>query len=362
TDTYLPTVNGVTYTVETWRDRWHQRNGCMDIIYPKAKSYSPDENEYPVFSLRFPFYPGFRMGAPLIPESVSDADVVHSHTPFGVGYAGLRLAKRESLPFVVSYHTPIAEYTRYITPGSRESRLLRKFTQRFERWFFNRANRIIAPTEQAKNRLREDVNVTTPVKVIPNGVNIDHFKPQDPDEFLSSYSIPSDKPIIGYTGRHGFEKQLEEIIDATESLDVRVLFGGDGPARETLEQKAREVNTDIRFLGFLDREELPLFYSTLDVFAFPSPVETQGLVALEANACGTPVVGANSGALAATIKDDETGYNYESGNSEAFAKAIEKALDNVDRLSETCLARREELSVTTSIDDLTELYAEILDN
>ncbi|MFC7173338.1 glycosyltransferase [Haloplanus litoreus] len=58
----------------------------------------------------------------------------------------------------------------------------------------------------------------------------------------------------------------------------------------------------------------PAFYSALDAFVFPSPIETQGLVALEANACGTPVVGANDGALADTVVEGETGYHFETGD------------------------------------------------
>ncbi|MEF8774544.1 MAG: glycosyltransferase, partial [Halobacteriales archaeon] len=116
---------------------------------------------------------------------------------------------------------------------------------------------------------------------------------------------------------------------------------------------------DVRFLGFLDREELPAFYTALDVFAFPSPVETQGLVALEANACGTPVVGCNEGALADTIEDGETGYHYPGGDPGAFAAAIERAIDDADRLRGTCLDRREDLSVEKSVEQLADLYDDL---
>jgi hypothetical protein len=57
TDTYLPTVNGVTYTVETWRDRWAARGGHMDVVYPDG-DHDPAANEYPVNSVPFPFYDG----------------------------------------------------------------------------------------------------------------------------------------------------------------------------------------------------------------------------------------------------------------------------------------------------------------
>jgi glycosyltransferase involved in cell wall biosynthesis len=142
-------------------------------------------------------------------------------------------------------------------------------------------------------------------------------------------------------------------------MDVTVLFGGDGPARESLEAQARAVDADVRFLGFLDRAELPAFYSALDVFAFPSPVETQGLVALEANACGTPVVGADAGALSNTVDDGETGYHFESGDVSGFRAAIERALDERERLRETCLARREAVSVERAVEKLADVYAAV---
>jgi glycosyltransferase involved in cell wall biosynthesis len=139
-------------------------------------------------------------------------------------------------------------------------------------------------------------------------------------------------------------------------MDVTVVFGGDGPARETLRQRAADRDVDARFLGFLDREELPAFYSVLDAFAFPSPVETQGLVALEANACGTPVAGVDSGALADTVDDGETGYKATAGDAASFRRAVERTLAERDTLRETCLARRERTSVDHAVDMLTDVY------
>ncbi|PSP70337.1 glycosyl transferase family 1, partial [Halobacteriales archaeon QH_9_66_26] len=73
TDTYLPTVNGATYTIRTWRERWLDRGGRMDVVYP-GSSHDPAVGEHPVGSLPFPFYEGFRLGAPTVPDAVRDAD------------------------------------------------------------------------------------------------------------------------------------------------------------------------------------------------------------------------------------------------------------------------------------------------
>ncbi|MFB6135548.1 MAG: glycosyltransferase [Halobacteriaceae archaeon] len=359
TDTYLPTVNGVTYTVQTWADRWRARGGWMDVVYPDA-DHAPEPTEHPVFSLPFPFYQGFRLAAPRIPDAVCEAEVVHPHTPFSLGVAGLRLARRRDLPVVASYHTPTAEYAEYVVPDALTGPV-RRASERWERWFFDRADVVVVPSATTRDHVRDRVGVSTPVEVVPNGVDVDRFAPVDAAEFRSRHGLEDADRLVGYTGRHGFEKRLSDLVAAAEGLDATVVLGGDGPAREDLQRRAAALDADVRFLGFLDREELPAFYSALDVFAFPSPVETQGLVALEAIACGTPVVGADSGALAGTVDDGETGYHFETGDPAAFRDAIRRALSERDRLAERCLDRRGELSVEAAIDHLEGVYERALD-
>jgi glycosyltransferase involved in cell wall biosynthesis len=357
TDTYLPTVNGVSYAISQWRDRWQARGGRMHVVYPEADGHEPGPDEHPVGSLPFPFYDGFRLGSPRIPQGVRDVDVVHVHTPFSLGMAGQRLARRADAPLVASYHTPTGEYTDYVAPTDGVADGLQSVSRHWERLFLGRADAIVAPTERTRRHLVDTVGVDARVAVIPNGVDTDLFRPVDPTDFLERHDVDPDVAIVGYTGRQGREKNLDELVAAVDGLDVTVLFGGDGPARESLERQAEGVEADVRFLGFLDRELLPQFYAALDVFAFPSPVETEGMVAQEAYACGTPVVGVNSGALATTVVDDETGYHYQEGDVDAFRAAIERALATREELRNHCLDRREELSVERSVDLLADLYA-----
>lgn len=358
TDSYLPTVNGVTYTVSTWHDRWQSRGGEMPVVYPRA-DYDAGPAEHSVPSLRFPFYEGYRMALPRTPSAVADldVDVVHAHTPFGLGLAGLRFAHKHDLPFVASYHTPTAEYANYVVPDAATG-VVRGASERWERWFLDHADLVLTPSERTRDHVW-DLGVDAPVEPLPNGVDIQTFHPVDTDDFLARHDLPADEALVGYTGRHGYEKRLSDLLAAAEGLDATVVFGGDGPARDDLEAEARERDADVRFLGFLDREELPAFYSALDAFAFPSPVETEGLVALEANACGTPVAGVNAGALTETVDDGETGYHYEPGDIDGFREAIERTLDERERLAQNCLSRREVISVERAIDDLEELYGEL---
>jgi len=356
TDSYLPTLNGVTYTVQTWSEWWGKRGSRMDVVYPNS-SHDADTGEYPVPSIPFPFYEGFRVGVPKIPAGVGGADLVHAHTPFSLGLAGLRFARRENLPFVASYHTPTAEYAEYVVPGALTGPV-RKASERWERWFFERADAVVAPSEVTASTLRERVGTDVRVEVVPNGVDTERFRPVETDVFRERHDLP-DGPLVGYTGRHGYEKRLDVLVDAAAGLDATVVFGGDGPAREELEKQATESDADVRFLGMLDRDELPAFYASLSAFAFPSPVETQGLVALESMACGTPVVGADAGALAGTVTEGETGYHFPTGDAGALREAIRRTLAERERLRENCLARRDALSVEGALDELEAVYESV---
>ncbi|MFQ3295461.1 MAG: glycosyltransferase involved in cell wall biosynthesis [Halobacteriales archaeon] len=357
TDTYLPTVNGVTYTIQSWRRRWQKNGGRMDVVYPRS-SHAPEAGEYPVKSVSFPFYEDYRLGAPQVPEAVTDVDLVHAHTAFALGLAGLRLARRIDVPLVASYHTPTGEYTEYVTDVDRVAGALTNVTESYERWYFDRADLVVVPSEPAREHIVDEVGVRTPVRIVSNGVDTGRFRPVEDDAFRNRYDLEG--TLIGYTGRHGYEKRLQDLIDVAGAVDATIVLGGDGPARADLEARAEEIDADIRFLGFLDREEMPAFYSTLDVFAFPSPVETQGLVALEAYACGTPVVGANGGALSQTINDGVTGYHFKTGNVDNFANMLRQALSERERLAENCLDRRRQISIDRSMSDLADVYKELL--
>ncbi|MFB6304030.1 MAG: glycosyltransferase [Haloferacaceae archaeon] len=357
TDTYHPTVNGVTYTVAAWRDRWTARGGRMDVVYPGVDGYDPAPGEHPVPSLPFPYYDGFRLGLPRLPRAVRrlDVDVVHAHTPFALGLDALRLARKRDAAVVANYHTPTGEYADYLTDREWAEDAIAGVSERYERWFFGRADAVVAPSEATRRHL-ESVVPSARIEVVPNGIDLDRFRPVDPTDFRERHGLDGDRPLIGYTGRHGYEKRLSDLVDAGARLDATVVFGGDGPARDDLEARARATGADARFLGFLDRDALPAFYSALDAFVFPSPVETQGLVALEAMACGTPVVGADEGALADTVDEGETGYRYETGDVAALVDAVRRTLDERGRLSEACLARREETGVDRAVDRLAAVY------
>ncbi|WP_255170480.1 glycosyltransferase [Natrononativus amylolyticus] len=355
TDLYLPTVNGVTYTVKLWRDRWRRQRTAMPVVFPRTDGYEPGPGEHPVRSVRAPVYSQYRLGLPTIPAGLETPDLVHVHTPFTLGYAGVRFARDRDVPVVASYHTLLGERATQLAPPGIAGGL-RRTCRSYERGFFERVDHVVAPTAFARSHLLEHVDADVDATVVSNGIDTDFFRPVDPTAFRRLHDLPTDRPIVGYTGRHGHEKNLAEAIDGVAGTEVTLVLGGDGPARDDLEAHAAETGADVRFLGFLEREDLPAFYSALDVFVFPSPVETQGLVALEATACGTPVVAVDEGALTDSVIEGETGYRYRRGSIGDFQWALARSLEENDRLSDLCRRRRAMLSVDHSLEQLAEIY------
>lgn len=353
TDTYLPTVNGVSYTVALWRDRYVRRGGHQWVVYPDHPDRRARSAELPVRSVPLPIYPDFRVAPPILPAGVADVDVVHVHSPFGMGLAGRRLAA--DVPLVVSYHTPTPAYAAYVPGGARVERTVAAIAARYERWFLHQADLVVFPSSVTRDAYTAAGDEGPPTTVISNGVDLEQFAATAPSPQVAA-AISSDRPTIGYTGRLGHEKQLDELLLAAAALDVQVLVGGDGPARAELEGIARQQGVDATFLGFLPREELPGFYSALDLFVFPSPVETQGIVAMEAIACGTPVIAADAAALSETVTDGVDGLHYPPRDIDALQSAIARGLRTHDALAAGCQRQRDTLGVDASIDALIRHY------
>lgn len=132
TDTYLPTMNGITYTAQLWRERW-------------AAGYTPGPDEHPVASVPAPLYETYRLGVPAVPDGVADADVVHVHTPFTLGVAGRRFARRADAPVVASYHTLLDERVDRLAPSEPFASALHGACRRYERWFFDGVDIVVTP-------------------------------------------------------------------------------------------------------------------------------------------------------------------------------------------------------------------------
>ncbi len=254
-------------------------------------------------------------------------DLIHSHYWIS-GQVGRWAQRRWKAPHMMMFHT-LGAVKNTTGVGSKEP-LLRIKT---ERQLVAHCYRIIAATAREKAELTRFYNAEPQkMSVVPCGVNMDLFRPVDKADARKRLGFNAKEKIILYVGRFAALKGIDRLLKAMTHLndlqDLKlVIIGGDGAgAPEYIEfQKLSselDINDKIFFAGRLDQEELPQYYSAADLLALPSYHESFGLVALEALACGTPVVATDVGAIDSIISQGKTGCVVADSKPSAFAKAI----------------------------------------
>jgi D-inositol-3-phosphate glycosyltransferase len=294
-------------------------------------------------------------------------DLLHSHYWLS-GWAALRLQERWGVPHVTMFHT-LGEVKNRARVTEHEAPL----RIRVERRLAQEADRIVCASEHEKHLLTRLYDAGPGrVAVVPCGVDLDLFRPQDKGAARQALGL-SDERIILFVGRIEPLKGIDILINAVaqleEGADFHVLIvGGDKRSQRQvshLQELASGLGIGERvcFLGAVDHEKLPLYYNAADVCVVPSYYESFGLVALEAMACGTPVVASRVGGLTGTVKDGETGYLISWRCPEPFAERLELLLGNETlrrRFGESAREVVERYRWTNVAEAVVGLYEELL--
>jgi len=255
-------------------------------------------------------------------------DVIHSHYWLS-GVLGAMVQASWRIPHFITYHTIGAEKNR---TGSTEKEPEVRLTS--EKRLASECDGVIVPSRNDKEYLvRHYDALQDNIRIIPCGVNLERFKPMDKNAARRRLAFSDDAFIVLYVGRYSPVKGIDRLLRAVRHLEhldpLRlVLVGGDGEHSrmyEHLHSMAKRLNIHRRvvFAGRVSHEILPAWYSAADVLAVPSDYESFGLVALEALACGTPVVATPVGAMTTIIQDGVTGYVADSLDAQHFARLVE---------------------------------------
>ena len=254
-------------------------------------------------------------------------DLIHSHYWLS-GQVGRWAQSRWNAPHMVMFHTLGAD--KNTTGVGKKEPLLRIKT---ERQLVEHCHRIIAATEREKAELRRYYGADPEkMSVVPCGVNMDLFRPVEKAYARKQLGFDNKEKIVLYVGRFAALKGIDRLLKTMTHLrhlqDLKlVIIGGDGDtAPEFIEFQRLSsklgVNDRIVFAGRLEQDELPQYYSAADLLAVPSYHESFGMVALEALACGTPVVATEVGAMDSVICEGKTGCVVADSRPPAFARAI----------------------------------------
>jgi len=272
-------------------------------------------------------------------------DVVHVHhsfTPLSV--LAVRACTKLGVPCVLTNHSlPPAgdvEYwlkISYITPY---------------RWLL-RPTIVTAVSIAAANFIRDFLRIKTQVKVIPNAVDTERFKPR---------LVERDNSIL-YVGRLVRRKGVHILIEAFKilqrrGLEVKLVIGGKGYMEPLLRLLASDID-NIVFLGAVSEETKPSLFSEVKVFTLPSLAgESFGVVLLEALSSGTPVVATRVGGVPEIIAEGRDGLLVEPGDSEELAEAVASLLKSPSLWSKMSLNARKKAVEKYSIDKVGRLYEE----
>ncbi len=251
--------------------------------------------------------------------------IVHSHHPFLLGDTALRVASTRDIPVVFTHHTMYEKYTHYV-PG--DSHQMKRFVLDLVTGYCNLCDAVIAPSETVAGEIvRRGVKV--PVDVIPTGVNVRLFASGDGDAFRKRMGIPPDAFLIGHVGRLAPEKNLMFLAESAARFlhrDRRAHFflAGEGLLKTKIENTFVEQGLSERYHyeGVMTHTELASAYRGMDVFAFTSLTETQGMVVTEAMAAGTPVVALDASGVREVVRDGVNGRLLPLENLEDFASAL----------------------------------------
>jgi D-inositol-3-phosphate glycosyltransferase len=256
-------------------------------------------------------------------------DVVHSHYWLS-GPVGEVLSSRWAVPHVVTFHT-LARTKKMARAGEVEPPQRALVEQRM----MDKASAVVVSTEHEGDAIRSLYGRShRNVKTIPAGVDLDLFRPMPKQAARAALGLNGDKVVL-YVGRLEPLKGVDILIEALSRLDdqtgIRLMVVGgslEGGELPRLKSWAEQLGlgASVTFTGSVDQSELPLYYNAADIFALPSYYESFGLVALEAMACGTPVVASRVGGLGTFVKDGLSGYLIPRRCPDPFAHRLDMLL------------------------------------
>jgi D-inositol-3-phosphate glycosyltransferase len=272
-------------------------------------------------------------------------DVIHSHYWMsGIAAAALSDAWGGT-PIIHMFHT-LGEMKNRIarTDAEREG----EYRIEGEKEVLRRANRIVAATiaEVTQLRFLYKANASK-IVVIPPGVDVSHFYPIPSDEAKMYVGLKPEDRMVLFVGRIEPLKGVDTLIRAMSCLQLKekqrvhlAIIGGD-PAASPQEMSAEmarlqklcddlAVGQTVVFLGKRDQDKLPYYYSAAELLVMPSHYESFGMVALEAMACGTPVIASEVGGLAYLVKDGETGFTIPDQDPDMLCEKISLLLNDRD--------------------------------
>jgi glycosyltransferase involved in cell wall biosynthesis len=376
THTFLPHVGGIERVVYEQSKRLLQRNYEPIVVTNRIQT----PKNYVVDGIKVECYEslntGFRLGIPYsIPtvtsletflKAVKSSKIIHAHGhPYLTSLIAAKLAKRYSKPFVLTQHNTFIEYDSIFDNIERLNDLaVGKET-------LKEADKIITVSNATKDYVLSLGAKPEKVTVLHNGVDLARFRPLagKREEMRRKLGISQNSIVVLTVRRLVYKNGIDTLIESAniavkKNPKIVFLVVGKGPDLNNVQMRIEQlgIENNFRFTGFVKDEDLPFYYNAADFFALPSKSgEGLPLVALEAMACGLPVIATDVGGISEILMEDY-GKLVPPNQPELLAKAVLE-FSNIDlssRKLELRAVMEEKYSWDKNVERLVEIYEELI--
>jgi 1,2-diacylglycerol 3-alpha-glucosyltransferase len=333
-DVYKPHVSGVTNYISL-NKKYLEKAGHEVFIFTFGDIDYRDDESNVIRSPGLPlvdtgYYLNFRYkrSAKALLQTM---DLVHVHHPFLSGRLALSYCRPLRIPIVFTNHTRYDLYAQAYMPLLPEE-ISASFLQSYMPPFCTAVDLVVSPSAGMAIVLRK-LGVTSPIEVVPNGVELGNFN-LGCEDCRPEFGFEPHHTLLVYSGRLGPEKSLDFLLRAFAGVaeavqDVHLLIIGGGPEEETLKKTTLEIGLSerVHFLGMVEYPRIPRLLGMCDVFVTASVTEVHPLSVVEAMAAGLPALGIRSVGVGDTIEDGVTGLLSSQDQAAFAAKLTHLCLD-----------------------------------
>lgn len=348
TQSYPPMVSGASLAVQMLAEGMAMRGHDVLVLTSSdvGRAYSQRSGRLTVHHNHSSINP-FRVGQRYTRWSYREnmkllgdfqPDVVHTHDPLQLALTGLIYCRKKAVPIAITTHQLPWFVMAYLPDGSTAGKIIERGLWRYSNWLLRRFDAVISPTTTIANMINEKTGVAS--HVINYGIEPDWFyaeKNKDAENVFwrRKFNIPPDVPILLHVGRLDMDKNVEIVVRAVARTIIKnrahLLVIGDGTEKSRLVKLCEDLGIGdcSHFPGYVtSRSHLADIYRIADVFITASEIETQGIVLIEAAACGLPIVAVDATCVAEIVRNGENGYLTNPKDINGLSKRVNWVIEN----------------------------------
>ncbi|MDX1379021.1 MAG: glycosyltransferase [Anaerolineales bacterium] len=338
TQSYPPMISGAAIAAQQIAEAMAQRGHNVLVIAAsdRENAYHTYKKNITILRLRS-FNNPLRVGQRLIAYPLFDVikalkrfkpDIIHAHEPLLMGYLALNYAKHARIPTSLTIHQLPWFVASYLPTQLKP--IVEKPLWIYARILLKRYTSLIVPTQTIAKIVEEQTELRP--HVISYGLDLQAFHPTISHDCRAAVrkklNLSSEIPLLLHVGRLDTDKRVDKVIraavPAVRKTEAHFLIVGDGSQKNRLIRLCRELGIEkrVHFSGFIHPAKLPEIYQSASLFVTASEIETQGIVLLEASACGLPIVAFDVTCISEIVHDNKNGFLIKPGNIDAFSQAI----------------------------------------